>query len=310
MPKSKLNGSDFLTLAPLSGHEIEALLKEAIRHKTEGVKGYKPLSGKVLGLIFEKPSTRTRVSFEVAVYRLGGLAVALSGKDLQLGRGETVEDTGRALSRYLDGLIVRTFGQDRIEALAAASSIPVINALTDQSHPCQALADMMTILEYKGTLSGLKLAYIGDGNNVAHSLSRAATKLGIDIVIATPGGHEPQAEVIKECQAYAAESGCSIELTHDPREAANGADVIYTDVWVSMGHSEAAADTLQLFRPFQVDEELVSLASEDVMVMHCLPAHRGEEISADVMDGNHSAVWDQAENRLHAQVALLGMIFC
>jgi ornithine carbamoyltransferase len=310
MPRSKLRGSDFLTLAPLSGHEIEALLEEAIRHKTEGVKGYKPLSGKVIGLIFEKPSTRTRVSFEVAVYRLGGHAVALSGKDLQLGRGETVEDTGRVLSRYLDGLVVRTFGQDRIEALAGASSVPVINALTDESHPCQALADMMTILEYKGALRGLKLAYIGDGNNVAHSLSRAATKLGIDIVLATPAGHEPLAEVMEECKAYATESGSSIVLTHDPREAAKDADVIYTDVWVSMGKSEADAASLELFRPFQVNEELVLLASEDVMVMHCLPAHRGEEISADVLDGNHSAVWDQAENRLHAQVALLGVIFC
>ncbi|MHB8893892.1 MAG: ornithine carbamoyltransferase [Candidatus Geothermincolia bacterium] len=304
-----MKGADFLTLAPLTGAELEDLLAEAIRLKTEGVKGYKPLSGKVIGLIFEKPSTRTRVSFEVAVHRLGGQVLALTDRDLQLGRGETVEDTGRVLSRYLDGLVVRTFGQDRIEALAAASTVPVVNALTDQSHPCQALADMMTVLEYKGTLQGLKLAYVGDGNNVAHSLMRACTKLGLDIVVATPAGHEPDAGVVEECRAYASDSGGSLALTGDPKEAASGADVIYTDVWVSMGQPDAREDALDHFEAFRVDEDLVSLAAEDVMVMHCLPAHRGQEISAEVLDGSHSAVWDQAENRLHAQVALLALMF-
>jgi len=309
MHKGRLKGADFLTLTPLTGADLEALLEEAIRLKSDGEKGYKPLAGKVIGLVFEKPSTRTRVSFEVAIHRLGGQVLALTDRDLQLGRGETVEDTARVLSRYLDGLVVRTFGQDRLEALRAASTVPVINALTDQSHPCQALADMITILEYKGTLQGLKLAYIGDGNNVAHSLMRACTKLGLDIVVATPSGHEPDADVVAECGPYAEYSGGSLTLTDSPEEAAAGADVIYTDVWVSMGQPESQAETLEHFEEFRVDGKLVSLASEDVMVMHCLPAHRGEEISAEVIDGSHSAVWDQAENRLHAQVALLGAIF-
>jgi len=306
--KNKLGGADFLTLAPLSGEDIESLLEEAVRLKSEGTRGYKPLAGKVVGLIFEKPSTRTRVSFEVAVDRLAGSALALSDRDLQLGRGETIEDTGRVLARYLDGLVVRTFGQDRLESLAAASSVPVINALTDESHPCQALADMMTVLEYKGAFRGLKLAYIGDGNNVAHSLMRAATKLGMDIAVATPEGHGPLEAVADECAAYASSSGGSLAVDNDPTGAAAGADVIYTDVWVSMGQPDEKRDALEHFAPFQVNEEMLAHASEDVMVMHCLPAHRGEEITGEVLDGSHSAVWDQAENRLHAQVALLAMI--
>ena len=308
MPKNKLRGSDFLNLAPLTGEEIESLLQEAIHLKAEGVKGRKPLSGKVLGLIFEKPSTRTRVSFEVAIHRLGGQPLALTGIDLQLGRGETIEDTGRVLSRYLDGLIVRTFAQERLESLAEAATVPVINALTNESHPCQALADMMTILEYKGALPGLKLAYVGDGNNVANSLMRAGTKLGMDVAIATPQGHEPSSAVVEECRVYASDSGGSLVTGSDPREIVTGADVVYTDVWVSMG-MEGEAEAVEHFRDFQVDADLVALASEDVMVMHCLPAHRGQEISAEVLDGSHSAVWDQAENRLHAQVALLEIIF-
>lgn len=307
--KSKLKGSDFLTLAPLTGDDLESLLEEAIRLKQEGVKGFKPLAGKAVGLIFEKPSTRTRVSFEVAVHRLGGHALVLSDRDLQLGRGETIEDTGRVLSRYLDGLVVRTFGQERIEALAAASTVPVINALTNESHPCQALADMMTVLEYKGALAGLKLAYVGDGNNVANSLMRACAKLGMNMAVATPPGHEPEDSVVEECGGYAARSGASLELVEDPAFAAADADVLYTDVWVSMGQPEAQADALGHFDAYRVDEDMVALAHEDVMVMHCLPAHRGQEITSEVLDGSHSAVWDQAENRLHAQVALLGVIF-
>jgi ornithine carbamoyltransferase len=309
MPRNKLKGADLLSLSPLSGEELEALLVEAIKLKAEGVKGHKPLAGKVIGLIFEKPSTRTRVSFEVAVDRLGGNVLALTDRDLQLGRGETVEDTGRVLSLYLDGLVVRTFGQDRVEAIAGASTVPVINALTDECHPCQALADMMTVLEYKGTLQGLKLAYIGDGNNVAHSLMRACTKVGTDITVATPRGHEPLETIVEECRAYADASGSELVLCHDATAAAKDADIIYTDVWVSMGQEGAAQDSAGHFQGFQVDADLVAAASEDVMVMHCLPAHRGQEITAEVLDGSHSAVWDQAENRLHAQVALLAMIF-
>jgi len=307
--KNKLRGADFLTLAPLSGEEIESLLEEAVRLKGEGTKGYKPLAGKVVGLIFEKPSTRTRVSFEVAVHRLGGSALALTDRDLQLGRGETIEDTGRVLSRYLDGLVVRTFGQDRLESLAEASSVPVINALTDECHPCQALADMMTVLEYKGAFRGLRLAYLGDGNNVAHSLMRAGTKLGMDIVVATPEGHGPLEAITSECKVYADASGGSLVVGNDPSQASAGADVIYTDVWVSMGQPDEKRDALGHFASFRLDEEMLDRASDDVMVMHCLPAHRGEEITAEVLDGSHSAVWDQAENRLHAQVALLGLIF-
>ena len=309
MPKNKLKGADFLTLAPLSGEDIESLLEEAVRLKNEGTRGYRPLAGKMMGLLFEKPSTRTRVSFEVAVQRLGGQSLALTDRDLQLGRGETIEDTGRVLSRYLDGLVVRTFGQDRLEALAAASSVPVVNALTDQSHPCQALADAMTILEYKGAFRGLKLAYLGDGNNVAHSLMRVGTKLGMDLAIATPEGHRPMAEVVQECAGYADASGGSLDVGGDPGQAARGADVLYTDVWVSMGQPDEKRDALEHFKPFQLNQELLALASDDAIVMHCLPAHRGEEITGEVLDGSHSAVWDQAENRLHAQVALLGTIF-
>lgn len=309
MLKNKLKGADFLTLAPLSGGEIEALLEEAIRLKSEGTKGYRPLAGKTIGLVFEKPSTRTRVSFEVAVHRLGGHPVPLSGDDLQLGRGETVADTGRVLSRYLDGLVVRTFGQDRLEELAASAAVPVVNALTDASHPCQALADMMTVLEYRGDFRGLKLAYLGDGNNVANSLARAAAKLGMEMVVATPVGHEVDAEVIDECREYGADSGGSLETTNDPGSAAAGADILYTDVWVSMGQPDAGRDALAHFEDFQINRELLDLAKEDSMVMHCLPAHRGLEITSEVLDGGRSAVWDQAENRLHAQVALLAAIF-
>jgi ornithine carbamoyltransferase len=308
--RHKMRSSDFLSLKPLDGDELEDLLEEALRLKNEGTKGLRPLSGKAIGLLFEKPSTRTRVSFEVAVLRLGGHPVVLSGAELQLGRGETVEDTGRVLSRYLDGLVVRTFGQDRLESLAALAGVPVINALTDLCHPCQALADMLTILEYKGTVRGLKLAYVGDGNNVAHSLMRAGTKLGMRVAVSTPPGRGPLEEIVAECQEYTSIYGSSLEVQNDPFAGAVDADVLYTDVWVSMGQD--SGDETELageFAPFQVNEKLVSAAGEDVVVMHCLPAHRGQEITDEVIDGSHSAVWDQAENRLHAQVALLAMIY-
>jgi len=309
LTRHKIRGSDFLSLAPLEGPELEDLLEEAMRLKHEGLKGIKPLGGKVIGLLFEKPSTRTRVSFEVAIVRLGGHPVPMGASESQLDRGETIEDTGRVLSRYLDGLVVRTFGQDRLEALAAAADVPVINALTDQSHPCQALADMLTILEYKGFIAGVALAYVGDGNNVANSLMRAGTKLGMDVRVATPPEHRPMAGIVDECEAYAGRYGGTLKIVEDPMEAAKGADVIYTDVWVSMGGEGGKPVSPDEFVPYRVDSELVSLAGDDVMVMHCLPAHRGMEITDDVLDGPHSAVWDQAENRLHAQVALLAGIY-
>jgi len=307
--RHRLRGSDFLSLKPFDGGEIEDLIEESMRLKNEGTKGYRPLSGKAIGLLFEKPSTRTRVSFEVAVLRLGGYPITLGGGEMQLGRGETIEDTGRVLSRYLDGLVVRTFGHDRLEALASASQIPVINALTDTCHPCQALADMLTILEYKGSLKGIKLAYVGDGNNVANSLMRAGTKLGMEMTVATPKGHEPGRDIVDECMEYCGTYGSSLELTDSAQGAVRGADVIYTDVWVSMGTDSDEAEISEDFKGFQVDQELVSLAHEDAMVLHCLPAHRGVEITDEVLDGSHSAVWDQAENRLHVQISLLGMIF-
>lgn len=309
LAKHRLRGSDFLSLKSIDGSELEDLLEEAMRLKNEGLKGLRPLSGRAVGLLFEKPSTRTRVSFEVAVLRLGGHPMSLAAGELQIGRGETIEDTGRVLSRYLDGLVVRTYGQDRIEAIAAASAVPVVNALTDLCHPCQALADMLTILEYKGTLAGLALAYVGDGNNVAHSLMRAGTKLGMEVRIATPQGHGPLAEIVDECAEYCDIYGSRLSVGSDPKAAAGGADVLYTDAWVSMGSGDEQTRPPEEFVPFRVDEGLVELAGGDVMVMHCLPAHRGQEITDEVLDGSHSAVWDQAENRLHAQVALLATIF-
>jgi ornithine carbamoyltransferase len=289
-----LRGADFLSLKPLDGGELEALIEDSMRLKQEGVKGHRPLANRVIGLLFEKPSTRTRVSFEVAVLRLGGYPMVLIGQGLQLDRGESIEDTGRVLSRYVDGLVVRTFGQDRLEALAGASGVPVVNALSDQCHPCQALADMLTVQEYKGSPKGLKLAYMGDGNNVTHSLMRAGTKLGMNVSVATPEGREPLDFIIEECREYCDIYGSSLEVGNDPASCAAEADVLYTDVWVSMGASEQDKRDLDEFMPFQVNQDMLSHAGEDVMVMHCLPAHRGE---------------DQAENRLHAQVALLSMIF-
>jgi ornithine carbamoyltransferase len=305
-----MRASDFLSLKPLDGDELEDLLEEALRLKHEGTKGLRLLSGKAIGLLFEKPSMRTRVSFEVAVLKLGGHPMVLSDSALQLGRRETIEDAGRVLSRYLDGLVVRTFGQDRVEALSTACDIPVINALTDLCHPCQALADMLTVLEYKGTLRGIKLAYVGDGNNVAHSLMRAGTKLGMDVTVSTPQGREPLAWITEECTENTGIYGSSLEVGNDPGTGVRNADVVYTDVWVSMGQESLdEVKLLEEFKAFQVNEDLLSLASEDVMIMHCLPAHRGREITDEVIDGNHSAVWDQAENRLHAQVALLAVIY-
>ncbi|MDD5748452.1 MAG: ornithine carbamoyltransferase [Actinomycetota bacterium] len=309
MVKHVLRGSDFLSLSGLSGNELEDFVYESCRLKKEGTKGFRPLSNRSIGLLFEKPSTRTRVSFEVAILSLGGHPLVLQAEELQMRRGETIEDTAKVLSRYLDGLVVRTFGQKRLESIAASSDIPVINALSDECHPCQALADMLTILEYKGEFRQLELSYLGDGNNVTHSLMRAGTKLGMNVHIATPCGHEPMDSIVSECEEYCEISGGSLKLTDEPFEAAENADILYTDVWVSMGSSEDADEARSKFLPFQVNEKMLEVASDDVIVMHCLPAHRGEEITDDVIDGSHSVVWDQAENRLHAQIALLAMIY-
>ncbi|MFH1149065.1 MAG: ornithine carbamoyltransferase [Actinomycetota bacterium] len=305
--KHKMRGADFLSLQGLSGEDLSDVLTEALRIKKEGTRGFRPLAGKAVGLLFEKPSTRTRVSFEVAVLRLGGHPMMLT--DLQLGRGETIGDTGTVLSRYLDGLVVRTFGQERLEELAAAADVPVLNALTDLCHPCQAMADMLTILEYRGGFGGLRLVYLGDGNNVANSLMRAGSRLAMDVVVATPEGHGPDPAITRESMDLVERHGGSVTLTSDPILAATGADVLYTDVWVSMGDEADPEQAKRLFGAFQLNEEMLRLANDDAMVMHCLPAHRGEEITDAVIDGSHSVVWDQAENRLHAQVALLSMIY-
>jgi ornithine carbamoyltransferase len=262
------------------------------------------LPGRTLGMIFQKPSTRTRVSFEVGIYQLGGLGLYLSASDLQLGRGETIKDTAVVLSRYLDAIMIRTYAQADVEELAAHASISVINGLTDEAHPCQALADVMTIRERFGRFEGLKVAYLGDGNNVCASLMVACAKLGMDFVAATPSGYEPADEAVR----IAREAGGNVELTDDPQAAAAGADVLYTDVWTSMGQDAEREQRLRDLHGYGIDAELVASANEDAIVLHCLPAHYGEEITEDVLYGPQSAVWDQAENRLHAQKALMALV--
>ena len=299
---------DFLSIDDLSAEELVGLLDDADDVKADPESWTQRLAGKQVALIFEKPSTRTRVSFEVAVTSLGGHAIVLRGDELQLGRGETIEDTGRVLSRYVDALVVRTFGQDRLERLAQASSVPVINALSDFSHPCQCLADLQTIREKKGSLNGVSLAYVGDGNNVAHSLMFGGAKLGMDVRIACPSGYEPYPQVVDRCREIAAGTGAKIAVTDVVAEAVTGAEILYTDVWASMGQEDEAENRSDVFARFQVDSEMVDMADPDVLVMHCLPAHRGEEIAASVLDGPRSVVWDQAENRLHSQKALLAWL--
>jgi ornithine carbamoyltransferase len=301
-----LKGRSFTRVADWSGEELLAVLdladdlKERRRRREE----HHLLPGRALGMIFQKPSTRTRVSFEVGIAELGGHGLYLAAGDLQLGRGETLRDTATVLSRYLSGLMIRTFAQDDVEELARHASIPVINGLTDSSHPCQAIADVMTIRERFGRLEGLRVAYLGDGNNVCASLMVAAAKLGMGFVAATPTAYEPTEQSLE----LAREAGGNPEVTHDPREAAKGADVLYTDVWTSMGQEEERERRLGDLDGFGIDEDLVRLAGEQAIVLHCLPAHYGEEITEDVLYGPQSAVWDQAENRLHAQKALMALV--
>jgi ornithine carbamoyltransferase len=295
---------DLLTLRDLSADDFEALFERAFELKRRRLMAIpdRMLCGKTLGLIFDKASTRTRVSFEAAMIQLGGTPLFLNARDTQLIRNEPIADTARVLSRYLDGLVVRTYSQDLLEELAAAASIPVINGLTDAYHPCQALSDVMTILEKKGPLEGLKIVWVGDGNNVAHSWLNVSAVLGLHLVLACPEGYYPKEEVLGP--AVKDTSG-SIVVVSDPKEAVRDADVIYTDVWASMGQEKESARRKAIFRPYQVDQTLVALAKEDVLVMHCLPAHRGEEIAGDVLEGPQSVVWDQAENKLHMHKAIL-----
>jgi ornithine carbamoyltransferase len=295
---------DLLTLRDLSSDDFDSLFIRSFELKKRLGLGItdQPLQGKTIGLIFDKASTRTRVSFEVAMIQLGGAPLFLSAKDTQLIRNESVSDTARALSRYLDGLVVRTYSQDLLKELAAEASIPVINGLTDLYHPCQVLSDLMTILEKKERVNELKIVWVGDGNNVAHSWLNASAILGLNLVISSPEGYLPQERILGLAKQ---DAGDSIRVVSDPKEAVRGADVIYTDVWASMGQESESIHRKKIFKPYQVDEALIGLAKKDVIVMHCLPAHRDEEITADVLEGGHSVVWDQAENKLHMHKAVL-----
>ncbi len=305
-----LKGRDFLTIHGWSRDELTRALDLADEQKAQLKAGQlvQPLRGKTLGMIFAKASTRTRLSFEVGMFQLGGHALFLSGNDLQLRRGESIPDTARVFSRYVDGIMIRTFAQADVEELAAWASIPVINGLTDLHHPCQILADLMTIREKKGTLSGLKLAFVGDGNNMAHSLMEGGAKFGMHVVIACPEGYDPDPAIVARARQDALASGARIEVVNDAREAAAGADVVYTDVWASMGQEAEAAARKAVFAPFQVNSPLMDLAHGDAIFMHCLPAHRGEDVTDAVIDGPQSVVFDEAENRLHAQKALLTLL--
>lgn len=304
---SSLKGRDLLTLLDYTSEEVKELIDLATQLKTITKEGRCPqlLAGKMLGMIFEKHSTRTRISFEVGMNQLGGKAMFLHSRDLQIGRGESIYDTGHVLSGYLDGIMIRANSHAMVKELAEHSSIPVINGLTDIYHPCQALADFETIAENKGEIKGLKVAYVGDGNNVAHSLVVAAAHLGADVYVATPVGYEPNEEIIAKASAIAAKNGSVVKVTHDPVEAAKNADVIYADVWTSMGQEEEAAKRLVDFKDYQINDALVAHAKPDYMFLHCLPAHREEEVTASVIDGPNSYIFEQAENRLHAQKAVL-----
>jgi len=303
---SPLSGRDCLTLAEFSSEDIALILDEAIRIKAlqKSRIPYRPLRGRTLAMVFQKPSNRTRVSFEVGMYQLGGHALHLSPEEIQIGKRETPSDTGRVLARYIDAIMVRTFDHGDLEELAGAADVPVVNGLSDAHHPCQALADLMTVREELGTLEGTKIAYVGDGNNVAHSLAIACALSGTELTIAHPEGHGPDAGVVE----LAASLGAAPHLTEDPSEAVRGANAVYTDVWASMGQEAEAEERKAKFVPYQVDEALMDLTAEGAIFLHCLPAHRGEEVTAEVIDGPKSRVFDQAENRLHAQKALLYLL--
>ncbi|MDY6060700.1 MAG: ornithine carbamoyltransferase [Oscillospiraceae bacterium] len=296
---------NFLKLSDLSCEEITAVLDladELKRKKKEKIE-HKMLKDKTLGMIFKKSSTRTRVSFEVGMYELGGNAIFLSSDNTQMGRGEPAEDTARVLSRYLDGIMIRTYEQEEVETLAKFASIPIINGLTDLCHPCQVAADLMTIREYKKELNGKKLCYIGDGNNMANSLIVGAVKTGMQISVACPGGYEPDDEIVR----WAEQNG-SLTLSDDPQKCAKDADVLYTDVWTSMGMESEIKERREIFAPYQINDEIMSLAKDDAMVLHCLPAHKEEEITEKVFEKHADEIFEQSENRLHVQKAIMVML--
>jgi ornithine carbamoyltransferase len=310
MTTFKIQGRDLLSLHNFAPDEIDTILQFAgdLKYRQKRGEPHSYLHGKTLGMIFQKPSTRTRVSFEVAMYQLGGYALHLNPADLQLGRGETIADTARVLSRYLDGIMIRTFAQEDVEEFARHADIPVINGLTDLLHPCQILADLLTIQEKKGFLEGLKLAYVGDGNNICHSLLFGCAKTGVNISVASPENYRPKPEIVELARQDAQNKNSRIDIFTDPAEAVKEADVVVTDVWASMGQESVAAQKAAVFAGYQVNHALVKDAKEDFIFLHCLPAHRGEEVAADIIDGPHSVVWDEAENRLHTQKAVLAML--
>ncbi|ALA56836.1 ornithine carbamoyltransferase [Nitrospira moscoviensis] len=305
--RSAAYAGDLLDVAAIPRRQVEALLRLAASLKVKQRRGvpHRLLAGKTLGLLFQKPSTRTRVSFEAGMNQLGGHALSLPMADIQLSRGETVADTARVLSRYLDGIVVRTYDHATVEEWAREATMPVINGLTDHSHPCQALSDLLTIQEIKGRLKGLTIAYVGDGNNVANSLIEAAAKMGMRMTVGCPVGYQPDQHVVDRARAEAETTGAEIEVMDNPQVAVKEADVVYTDVWISMGREREQARRLKTLSPYQLNGRLLQKAKPDAIVMHCLPAHRGEEITAEVLDGPQSVVIDQAENRLHMQKAIL-----
>ena len=305
MTRSLISTTDFSPEETLLLLDDAAALRDGRRSIVDGSAVDTTLRGRTVALIFEKPSTRTRVSFEVGVAELGGTPLALSSSDLQLGRGETVADTGAVLGRFVQAIVIRTFGQSRLEELVASSGLPVINALTDEEHPCQAFADLLTVRDEFGSFDGRVLTYVGDGNNVAHSLLLAGAAVGLGVRVAHPDGYAPDAAIVARARALALEHGSEVTVTTDASEAAAGAHVLYTDVWASMGQEAESATRAEVFAPYALDAALVDLAAPDAIVLHCLPAHRGEEIAADVIDGPRSRVFEQAENRLHAQKAVL-----
>ena len=303
-----LKGRDVLSLADLSGSEVQQLLDWAIAMKKGDLNPR--FQGKIptLGLLFHKASTRTRVSFSTAMFQLGGQVLDLNINVMQIGRGEPIEDTARVLDRYLDALAIRTFAQTDIEVFAKYAKMPIINALTDREHPCQVLADLQTVQENFGSCAGLTFTYVGDGNNMAHSILLGCALVGMNVRIAAPVGYQPDPAVVEQAKTIA-EGKSKVVITSDPKAAVDGANVVYTDVWASMGQEGESDERIPIFMPYQVNDDLMSVAAEDAIVLHCLPAHRGEEISAAVMEGPRSRIWDQAENRMHAQKALLAALF-
>lgn len=308
---SALNGRDFLALYDYTPEELGYLLDLAdwLKKMYKEGKPHKLLEGKTLGMIFQKSSTRTRVSFEAGMVQLGGYPMFLSANDLQMGRGEPIKDTARVLSRFIDGIMIRTYKHSDVEELAQFADIPVINGLTDSLHPCQVMADLMTIREHKGmNLKGVKMTYIGDGNNMAHSLMVGGAKMGMDVVIASPSGYSPEEAFVNQAKEVAKKTGGSVLITPDIELASKDADVMYADVWASMGQEEEAKERMAALSSYQINDELLKKAAKDVIVMHCLPAHRGEEVTESVLEGAHSVIFDEAENRMHAQKAVLAAL--